>query len=236
MLNKFSSKQFTAKSGLTIGYRLYVPANYDNLKKYPFVLFLHGAGERGNDNESQLKLGIKNAFENENCPIYDCIVLAPQCPSEYKWVEVEKWTDCIYSTDNIPESKPLCAVRELMENIFGEYSVDANRVYVTGLSMGGYGTWDLLVRHTDMFAAAIPICGGCDVDKAEQLADMPIKTFHGELDDVVLPNGTKAMYERLCSLGNKDVSLKIYPELAHGIWGYVYETDGLFEWLLSHEK
>ncbi len=236
MINKFKPFEFTDSDDTRIGYRLYVPQDYNENKKYPFILFLHGAGERGTDNTSQLKLGISTAFENQSSPIYDCIVLAPQCPMKYKWVEVANWTDCIYSTNDIPESKPIKAVLELMEKLLGEYSVDRDRVYVTGLSMGGYGTWDLLVRHTDMFAAAIPICGGCDVKKAERLVNMPIKTFHGGADEVVLPNGTKAMYSRICELGGDNISMKIYDELGHGIWHFVYATDGLIEWLLSNKR
>lgn len=218
---------------LTLPYRLYVPDDYSATKEYPLILFLHGAGERGNDNALQLKNAIGQMFADPNSPVYRCIVVAPQCPADSKWVEVADWTQTQYSTDAIAESAPLRAVVALLEQLKTEYSVDADRVYASGLSMGGYGTWDLLVRHTDLFAAGIPVCGGADYRKAERLKNVPIYTFHGLKDPTVPYNGTERMVQAIRAAGGDRITYITYPEGEHGIWETAFATEGLYEWLLS---
>ena len=201
-------------------------------------MFLHGAGERGNDNVSQLKNGILVPFSDPNSPIHNCIVVAPQCPAGKKWVEYPNGGAaqyCQYSTDMFAESAPLKALLELIDVLEGEYNVDSDRIYATGLSMGGYGTWDLLARHGEIFAAAIPVCGGVDVSHADVYKDIPIYTFHGLKDTTVPSTGTLNVVDKIKELGGEKITLVTYPDGAHSIWNTAYGTQGLFEWLLSHK-
>ena len=231
----FEKKSFCV-GDFTLNYGIYLPRGYSEEKKYPLILFFHGAGERGSDNEAQFKIAINQFFKNPASPVYECIVVCPQCPTEYKWVNVPEWTDTSYSTDEIPESRPLAAVVNLISHLQETLAVDPDRIYSTGLSMGAYATWDLLVRHTELFAAAIPVCGGADYRYASRLADLPIFTFHGDIDDVVPPNGTEAMVNELIRLGSQKINCIYYVGGNHGIWENAFSTEGIFDWLLSQRK
>ncbi len=220
----------------TLPYRLYVPADYTADKHYPLILFFHGAGERGEDNELQLKNAIGQFFKDPASPVYNCIVIAPQCPAEEKWVSLPGWVDTQYSTDELPESRPLALACKLIDEITSTYSIDKDRIYSTGLSMGAYATWDLLVRHTDLLAAAIPVCGGSDYRYAERLKDIPIYTFHGDSDPIVPPDGTEKMVNTLLALGNEKLRCIYYVGGGHGIWENAFSTEGLLDWLLSHRR
>ena len=235
MLQLFEAKVFTASDGLKLNYRIYIPEDYDEDKSYPLILFMHGAGERGSDNQTQLATGISSSFSNFNSRIYDCIVIAPQCPLDKKWVNVTTWNDCNYSTDAIPETPELKAVVELFLQTQEDYSVDRDRVYATGLSMGGFATWDLAVRHPDLFAAIIPVCGGGDNRKAELLADLPIWTFHGDADPTVPIDGTTNMVNSLKAAGNTKVKYNIIQGGAHNIWPDVYSNEAIYMWLLTQK-
>ncbi|MBQ7335070.1 MAG: prolyl oligopeptidase family serine peptidase [Clostridia bacterium] len=228
-------KSYSGEYG-SMPYRLYLPADYSAEKSYPLILFLHGAGERGNDNTAQLKNAIGQMFADPASPVYQCIVVAPQCPQDQKWVNVEAWTDCQYSIDEIPESDALKTVRGILSEVQTEYGVDLDRVYATGLSMGGYGTWDLLVRHGELFAAAIPVCGGCDTSKAALLTDIPIYTFHGLKDPTVPCTGTEAMVDAIRSLGGTKITYVPYPEMEHNVWETAFATEGLYDWLLAQKR
>jgi len=214
-------------------YRIYVPNDYDPARQYPLILFFHGAGERGNDNALQLKNAVGQMFKNSDSPVYQSIVVAPQCPAGQMWVNVNGWSDAQYSTDALPESQALKTALKIMESVKQEYNVDTDRIYSTGLSMGGYATWDLLMRHTDLFAAAIPICGGADYRYAERLVDVPIYTFHGLQDPTVPYTGTEKMVNAIRDAGGEKITYVPYPEGNHLIWEEAFATEGLFEWLLS---
>ncbi len=231
----FEKKSF-CDGDFTLLYGIYLPKDYSKKKKYPLILFFHGAGERGNDNELQFKNAIGQFFKASNASIYDCIVIAPQCPADQKWVNVPSWTDTTYSTDTLAESRPLAAAVKLIAHLKSTLSIDDDRIYSTGISMGAYATWDLLVRHTDLFAAAIPVCGGADYRYASRLVNVPIFTFHGDSDSVVPPNGTKTMVDKLERLGAKSLTCIYYIGGDHGIWENAFSTEGLFDWLLSHRK
>ena len=214
-------------------YRIYVPEDYDPAKSYPLILFFHGSGERGNDNAAQLKNAVGQMFKDHDSPVYQCIVVAPQCPTGANWVNIPDWVDAQYSTDEIAESRPLATALKLLESLKGEYNVDSDRIYSTGLSMGGFATWDLLVRHTDLFAAAIPVCGGADYRYAERLIDVPIYTFHGLQDPTVPYIGTERMVTEILDAGGEKIHYVTYPDQQHLIWEQAFATEGLFEWLLS---
>lgn len=238
MTELFQAKTFTSSKGTKINYRIFFPKDYSTKKTYPLVLFLHGLGQRGSDNESQLKLGICEPFKDPNSPIYDCIVLAPQCPGDDLWVETDQMWDvyCSYDSTKVPESPSLAAVAELVQKTRDENAVNKNRVYVTGISMGGFGTWDLLVRHTRIFAAAMPLCGGADYRRAGLLRNVPIWTFHGMKDTVVPPAGTIKMAEKLSEIGGNIIfDENEYPNHGHNIWEDVYKRTDILPWLLSQK-
>ncbi len=236
VVNKYTAKMtwdpgvFQHFWDMDIPYRLHVPEEYDPSRKYPVFIYLHGAGERGSDNTCQLSVGIIQLFKNCRSPIYDSIVIAPQCPSGQQWVDTP-WAMGSYDSNYIKESDELTAVMEVLYKVMDEYSCDPDRVYVSGMSMGGFGTWDLLMRHSDVFAAGIPICGGADPSKAAILKDIPIRTFHGSVDNIVPVRGTREISTAINALSPRDF---LYTEIAgadHFIWDQVYNTEGLIKWL-----
>ena len=227
----FEKKEFR-KDGYVLRYRIYIPKNYDCGEVYPLVLFLHGAGERGSDNELQLATGIQSLFNDPKSPIYDSIVVAPQCPADHKWVNCD-WGVGSYSIKETPESAELENVRSLIGELVEYYNVDRDRVYITGLSMGGYGTWDLLSRYGALFAAGMPICGGGDPSYADKLKRIPIRTFHGSEDCVVPVSSTRGMFAAIKKAGGEKISYTEFDGADHGVWDRVYENTDNITWMFS---
>lgn len=228
-------KTFTAADGTKLLYRFYMPSDYDPTKTYPVILFLHGAGDRGDDNTKQLSNMITTLFNLENSPIIDTIMIIPQCPTDSQWVNTP-WRNGNYSVDAVPESKQLAALMQVLDEVQNTYSTDKNRVYAMGVSMGGFGTWDLIMRHPDRFAAALPMCGGADPAKAEVIKDMPIYTFHGSEDATVPVNATRSMVTALEVAGSTSIR---YEELAgegHNIQIGILSRIEVINWLLRQTK
>ncbi len=229
-------KKYTYTSrGYTLNYRLYVPKNYDCGERYPLLVFLHGAGERGSDNTAQLNHAVQLMFNDVNSPVYDSIVLVPQCPEGSQWV-MTPWAKGCYSTENVPESRELEMVCEVMDELGDTYNVDADRVYVTGLSMGGFGAWDMLMRHGSRFAAGMPICGGGDPDYAKLLKRIPIRTFHGSEDDSVPVTGTRRMYASIKREGGELIDYTEFDGCGHNVWDLVYNDPANLQWLCSQSR
>jgi len=225
-------------SEIQIAYRLYVPENIDKNKKYALMIFLHGAGERGSDgNHLSYKVQaqfIKNIVEDDKLK-EQFIVFAPQCPNEMQWVNSD-WHPGKYDFTNTPQSIPEALVMSYIEKeILGKYEIDKSRIYVTGLSMGGFGTWDLITRYPDLFAAAMPICGGCDVKTAEAVKHIPIRIYHGDKDTAVLIDGEIDMAEELTKLGS-DIKMTVLQGLGHDAWVYGYGDKEVFDWFISQRK
>jgi predicted peptidase len=191
---RFVARSHTTSSG-TLPYRLFYPYNYDPAKKYPLILTLHGAGESGVDNWLHIiKNRVAEIWADDTAQAkQNCFVVSPQCPTNHKWVEVAAWTDCYYSTQSIAQSIPLTIALAMLDSIKREFPIDTNRLYVTGLSMGGYGTWDFIARYPGKFAAAAPQSGGCDTSKASAIKNVPLWSFHGALDPTVPPNADRSM-------------------------------------------
>ena len=231
----FKQKTFTANDGTTLPYRIFIPKDYDESISYPVTLFLHGAGERGNDNTSHLKNVVQKLFNDKSSPFYQCIVVCPQCPANNQWVDTP-WANGNYRTSKIPVSNELTAALELLDSLLETYSINPDRQYVMGISMGGFGTWDLIMRNPDRFAAAIPICGGADPLVAQKLINMPIWTFHDSTDPTVPVNGTRDMVSALEEKGAKYVTYTETAKYGHLVWDSVVDTDGLFEWLFAQRK
>jgi predicted peptidase len=223
-----------------LAYRLFVPPDYDAKADtlYPLVLFLHGAGERGVDNKAQLKWGGRELATDLQAA-GKCIVIAPQCPPGKQWVDTP-WSKGVYSVEKVPVSESLRMAIEVVEKTAAEMKVDRSRIYVTGLSMGGYGTWDALARRPDLFAAGVAICGAGDVASAAKLtkAGVAVWAFHGDKDNVVPPAGSRDMAAAFKQAGAAEPQFK-YTELAgvsHNAWSPAWKTPGLWTWLMSQKK
>lgn len=227
------SRQVYSSGDYSLPYAIYVPKNYDCGENYPLLVFLHGAGERGADNELQLSVAIQKMFDDVDSPVYDSIVIAPQCPTDRQWVMVP-FDSINYSVADTPESEELEAVCGIISDTIDEYNIDTDRIYVTGISMGGYGTWDMLCRHGKRIAAGMPVCGGGDPSYARQLKYIPIRTFHGSEDGAVPPDGTRKMFAALRMAGSTVAEYTEFDGMDHGIWDTVYSERANLDWLYSH--
>ena len=222
-------------NGFTLPYRIYIPKNYDCGERYPLLVFLHGAGERGRDNEKQLTVAVQHLFDDPASPVYDSIVVAPQCPEDSQWV-LWPWEKGCYSIDDTPESPGLEAVCAVIDECRDFYNVDDDRVYVTGLSMGGFGTWDLLSRHGARFAAGMPICGGGDPGYAQLLKRIPIRCFHGSADDAVPVNASRKMFAAIRQAGGEKIDYTEFDGAGHNVWDEVYADGENLRWLFAQTR
>ena len=191
---ELTQKRTFAKDGYTLPYRLHTPAKCEEGVRYPFVLFLHGAGERGTDNTATLVHGVlpicRYAMKHG-----DAFVIAPQCPNGRKWVN-QDWSAKSMRRPETPSAE-MTAVMALLREFVATHPVDPRRVYVTGISMGGFGTWDIVPRMPGFFAAMMPICGGVDETTAALYKDgVAIRFFHGGADGVVTPEFSRRMDRR----------------------------------------
>lgn len=233
----FQREQFISQ-GDTLKYRILYPKGFSEAKEYPVMLFLHGAGERGNDNESQLLNGGQLFLEKSE--EFPAIVIFPQAPKEDYWAKISVDRDTLpleFKFQNKQEpTKSLDLVMKLMDSITAEKFVKKDQIYVGGLSMGGMGTFELLYRKPEMFAAAIAICGAADPSISENYRKgLPIWIFHGELDDVVQPKYSKAMAREINTNGG-NAKLSLYPEANHNSWDTAFAEPYLLPWLFSQKK
>jgi predicted peptidase len=233
----FEARVHQNAEGKKLPYRLLKPQNYDPVQKYPLILFLHGAGARGNDNSAQISAShrsfVRQITDAQFRAAHPAFVVAPQCPEGEKWADTD-WEKGSYSIDAIPESDQLQMVRELLDVLAQEFSMDPERLYITGLSMGGFGTWDLILRHPGKFAAAIPVCGGGDPSKAADIRHLPIWTFHGDMDDVVPVQGTREMVEAIRKAGGEPRYTEIKGG-GHDAWVTAYQPE-TFQWLMQQKS
>ena len=232
VLELFGAVDSTGAASLP--YRIYVPSSYDSTKDYPVVLVLHGAGERGNDNKSQLKNMISEMFNQESSPYLESIIICPQCPANEQWVDTP-WADGNYSIDDVAESSELIAVMDILNDVKEAFSTNENRYYVMGLSMGGFGTWDLIMRHTDVFAAAVCLCGGGDPSQAGNLVNMPIWAIHGTSDTSVPYAGTQEMCQAIIEAGGTNCKFDS-PNCGHDVWKEAGKNTEISKWLFEQKK
>jgi predicted peptidase len=228
-----AKKTFTGAGAGTLPYRLLSPEAIESGKTYPLVVFLHGAGERGDDNAAQLVHGIVEFCRPENRKKYPCFLVAPQCPKGKSWAKIDRTTTKPTLSKEPSEQGRL--VLELIAALQKEYPIDAKRIYLTGLSMGGYGTWDLLCRRPDLFAAAVPICGGGDDAQAEKIAKIPIWVFHGALDRAVPVQRSRDMVAALEKAGGRPLYTE-YPDEAHASWVPAYRATAMMKWLFAQKR
>jgi len=197
-----------------INYLLYLPEGYEqnDEKNWPLILFLHGAGERGNDLDLVKKHGPPKIVEQKDLPF---IIVSPQCPAEKRW--------------------SVSDLDLLLEKIIKDHRVEKNRIYLTGLSMGGYGTWEYATENPERFAAIAPICGGGSPWQAYRLASMPVWVFHGAKDPVVPIEKSEEMVKALKKV-NGNVKFTVYPEATHDSWTETYDNPELYEWFLKQKQ
>ena len=204
-------------------------------KLYPLVICLHGALGRGTDNEAR---GIE-AYAVLKTPDmqtkHPAFLLAPQCEKGFQWVDAP-WAKGSYNLDQVPESAYMKKVYALILQVMKDYPVDPARIYVTGQSMGGFGTWNMILNHPELFAAAIPICGGGSPAHAERIKDIPIQFFHGAKDPTVPTAASREMAAALESAGNRVFKYTELPEGSHIIMKEVWATPGLVDWLFEQKK
>ncbi|MGQ9798187.1 MAG: prolyl oligopeptidase family serine peptidase [Ignavibacterium sp.] len=210
---QYIEKDVTVKVNLQ--YLIYLPKDYiESEDNFPLVLFLHGAGERGNNIELVKRNGPpKLVEEGIDFPF---ILVSPQCPEGTRWN---------YLT---------LSLITLLDEIESKYRVDKNRIYLTGLSMGGQGTWSLALAQPNRFAAIAPICGWTDTWEVCKISHIPTWVFHGAKDDVVPVTESEQMVSALQKCGGKEIKLTIYPENNHDAWTETYNNPELYKWFLSH--
>ncbi len=224
----------------TLQYRVLYPKNFSKDKQYPLVLFLHGAGERGHDNKSQLVHGSKLFLDNINRDSFPAIVIFPQCPKGDYWpnATVDRSTQPVslkYSLD-APPTKSLNLVMKLLEEYQKKQYVNNNKIYVGGLSMGGMGTFEILYRKPNTFAAAFAICGGGNPGGAKAYAkNTKLWIFHGAKDDVVSPQLSLKMASAYIEAGGAP-NVTIYANSNHNSWDAAFAEPNLIPWLFSNQK
>lgn len=216
----------------TLNYRILKPLNYDSNKQYPVHLFLHGSGERGNNNVSQLVHGGKLFLKKENREQYNSWVIFPQASKSDWWGHSEPYK----FNYNVKESKDMSLVIKLMDSFVERNDVDTNRVYVSGLSMGGMGTFVILNLRPEMFAAATPICGDGDPNSVKNYSKkVPIWIFHGSDDTVVSPKNSLKMANAIIDAGGSP-KITFYENVDHGSWNNAFAEKDFLKWIHSKSK
>ncbi len=198
-------------------YVLFVPHDYKGDKEYPIILFLHGAGERAGGKKQPVEVGIGPAIEKRE-KSFPFLVVIPQ--AEKTW-----------QAKSADAERALAMLAEVQK----DYKVDAKRIYLSGLSMGGFGTWSLAISHPDKWAAIVPVCGRGDVKQAAKIKDIPCWCFHGDADAAVKVEGSRNMIEALKKAGGEPKYTE-YPGVGHNSWDRAYATKELYEWLLQQHK
>jgi len=210
---KSFEKEITVTFTAKLNYLLYVPPHAKEGDKLPLILFLHGAGERGSNLDAVKTHGIPKIVESkEDFPF---IVVSPQCPRSSWW------------------TAQVDALNALLDEVIANNPVDTDRIYLTGLSMGGFGAWALAAAYPERFAAVAPICGGGDPADAKVLKNIPIWVFHGAKDPIVPPRASEEMVEAIRAEGG-DVRFTLYPDAEHDSWTETYNNPELYTWFLSH--
>ena len=213
-----SQKKCSFNITFQMEYLLFLPESYaqSTNQEFPLILFLHGAGERGSDLDSVKRHGIPKIVETN--PDFPFIAVSPQCPEDSWW------------------TSELHTINGLIEEVVEKYKVDTSRIYLTGLSMGGFGTWSLASMYPERFAAIAPVCGGGEVRQIlRYLTEMPIWTFHGQKDDVIPFSRSEEIVTALKKHGSS-IKFTIYPEAGHDSWTETYDNPELYEWFLKHSR
>lgn len=224
---------YTNEAGAVFMCQLWAPQFPEQGKKYPLILFLHGSGECGKDNELHTRVGLPSLLKQLVLQPEPVIVLAPQCQAGNWWVK-----NLAMSPDYRAAKEPTASLDvalELCRHLVQSKQADPNRLYITGLSLGGFGTWDAIQRDPTFFAAAVPICGGGDTSYARSLSSIPIWVFHGRDDKNVHPDCSRRMVRAITDVGGSIVYTE-YEHGSHAIWDNAYSEKTLIPWLLKQTR
>lgn len=235
-LSLFEKKMYISGTD-TLRYRILYPEKYKKKKAYPLIVFLHGSGERGRDNEAQLIHGGKMFLTEENRKNFPAIVVFPQCPKDSAWVKIKRDNDKRIFLSNASPSTSTKLVKELMDGMVANKIVNKRRIYLGGLSLGGFGTYDMLIRYPGYFAASFPICGACNIPLyMESAGNMPLWIFHGAMDKSVSPESDRELHKNLIARGDKNVTYTEYPTMGHNSWDSAFIEPKLLPWLFSNKN
>ncbi len=219
----------------TLPYLFHAPVG--NSKKFPLVIWLHGKGERGKNNQSQFKNGAEILLDSmKSNPAYQGYMIIPQCNSNTTWSYYDKNQPRIKMTDDTPPIQN--TLMALIHHILQNEQVDPQRIYLFGISMGGFGVWDIAMRYPDLFAAIVPICGGADPTQAILLKNISVWAFHGEKDQIVDSRFTTEIMQELTSLQNEqlDSRYSLIKGVGHNAWDYALKDPELLPWVFSKKK
>jgi predicted peptidase len=219
---------------VTFGWRLLRPASIEPDRRYPVVLFLHGAGERGDDNVMQLKYLPTWMTEPANREKYPCFLIAPQCRTDGRWADVA-WAARESSPQASSPTTDMAAAIAALDAVLAAEPADATRIYVTGLSMGGFGTWDLAARTPERFAAILPICGGGDERTAARIVALPTWVAHGDADRAVAVERSRSMVAALKAAGGMPTYVEM-PGVGHDSWTPTYRDPAALDWLFGQRR
>ncbi|MEO6916293.1 MAG: prolyl oligopeptidase family serine peptidase [Chitinophagaceae bacterium] len=238
----FEKKTFS-RDGSTLNYRIMYPENYSAQKKYPVLLFLHGSGERGSDNEAQLKHGGSLFLNDTSRREFPAIVIFPQCPNDSAWSRISSRPDSTSLSGRRIDLRfqstpttPAKLAKLLLDSLITSNLADPKKMYVGGLSLGGFGTFDMIERYPDFFAAAVPICGGGDTTTADRFArKTSVWIFHGDADKSVDVKNSREYFAAL-KKRNADVKYTEYPGVGHNSWDNAFQDKTLLPWLISKSR
>ncbi len=248
LLEAFAAHEFD-DDGFTLPYRLMSPKEVDPVEKRPLVVFLHGFGERGDDNQRQLIHGGPSFVTPEFRDRHRAFVLAPQCPAGNKldsdgnesdepivWsLRLRPTNETLAESIDDEPTAPMHAVRALVDHLIEMHPIDTKRLYITGLSMGGYGTWELASREPNLWAAAAPICGGGNPAWAERLKGLPLWCFHGDADGAVPVVRSREMISAISAAGGRPIYTE-YPGVNHDSWTQTYKSRYLWDWMFAQSR
>jgi predicted peptidase len=227
--------EFRADGG-TLLYRLLKPEGTEPGKKYPLVVILHGAGERGSDNKKQLAwfwdARKPRVLGRPEVAAAKAFVLVPQCPEGKQWVDVP-WGKGSYTSPAV--SEPLKRTLALIDSLVKDLPIDPDRISIVGMSMGGFGALDAAQRRPELFAAVVPICGAGDVAKARDIAHIPVWAFHGDQDDVVPVAGSREIVAALKKAGGTP-RYSEYAGTGHNSWSPTFEEKEFWDWIFAQKR
>ncbi|AUC80012.1 phospholipase [Nonlabens sp. MB-3u-79] len=237
--SNFEARTYVNNENDTLLYRLLRPINYDPNKKYPLVICLSGSGGRGTDNIRQIAgcWPAQILSKQENREKYPAFIFVPQCPQGSDWGRSlgvsEK--EIRFKLGSFTQPSVDSIVLEAISTLEKEFNIDIKRRYVTGQSMGGYGTWHFILNHPEMFAAAIPICGGGNPSLAQNIVNLPVWVFHGQKDSAVPVDFSRNMVEAIKKEGG-DPNYNEFSGAYHVVWPLAYDTPGLLDWLFAQNN